>query len=245
VEAAADLESFLAADEREATDAVVAPLATRTFQVEEPLLGQGSRFVEEGGVAFLGVRTYHVTLDDFGPLAKRRIDGGDLRLVLLRFRFMLRELPPKRQYVQVRVRITLDGDPPVFHLHPLLQSAEVESVRDFSTEVRPVIPRLLQIDFKRSSGESTTRTERRPVATGVDLGADGFGWVYEAQDGIPLVPHLEQPVAVVELPAGSGSRITLTGRFDAEAVIARSLLGVHESRKTVNTSPAAAFRLDL
>jgi hypothetical protein len=219
------------------------PLASRRFAVAVPSRGEPrSRFVTEGGVLFRRATSYRLTVDDLHPMARRRPALAEVRLELVKFAFTFLELPHRRQYDEIRVRITLLPQAPVLQLRPRLKSAESQTTHSFSSEVAPTLSRLLQLEVRHSREASASRTEQQPVVTALDFGAEGFGWTYQAQPGAALVPRVEETVAVLELPADTTA---LAGTFDAEAVITRRILGILEPRSTVPQEPPVPFLLKL
>lgn len=194
-------------------------LAEREFYVEEELLGKReSRFVSEGGVRLVRVDSYDITVDDLEPLAARRVGIDDVQLVLLKFAFMIQQLPASRRYSTVSVRVTL----------------------------RPAAPALMlraraAPDWPRHAA-AAHRTESLPVVTTVNDGLEGFGWTFEAHDGAPLHPHVEFTVAMLELPLATAS---LDGLFDAEAMISRRMFGTFTPRRAAPLNSAAEFSVNL
>lgn len=217
-------------------------VAARDLFVSEPLLGDRSRFVQEGGVLLLKVDNYRVSAADFPAMAARRAGSGHRRLELLKFTFMLRELPAGRRYETVRVRILLHPQPPLMLLRPHLAFTDSHATRGFSSEFRPMLTGLLRLGVRHTRSGSVSRVDRLPVVTGVDEGPAGFGWTFQAQDGAPLVPQRTQTVVVVELPPDATG---LDGTFDAEALVARRVAGIYEPRRALPRTPPAAFRVEL
>ncbi|HEY1920339.1 MAG TPA: hypothetical protein VGH27_32625 [Streptosporangiaceae bacterium] len=218
-------------------------IAAQVFVVEQiPRGGARSRLVEEGGVRFVRAASYRLTLDDLPPIASRREGIEQSRLQMVKFAFTFSELPPNRSYAEVRVRIALKPVVSVLQLRPYLKNADSQSTRSFSTEFAPAITKLLQLEMKASRSVSTNRTEIRPVATAFDLGAEGFGWTFQAQEGAPLFPRTEYTVAVLETPLGTAQ---LDGLFDAEAIITRRILGTFEPRRVLPPDSPVAFTLPL
>lgn len=217
-------------------------VAERDLFVAEPLLGGRSRFVQEGGVMLLKVDNYRVTAADFPAMAGRRAGSERRRLELLKFTFMLRELPAGRRYETARVRIVLRPQPPLMLLRPRLTYSESHATRGFSSEFRPMLTRLLRMGVTHTRSGGVSRVERLPVVTGVDEGPAGFGWTFQAQDGAPLVPQRTQTVAVAELPPDSTG---VAGTFDAEAFVARRVAGIYEPRRALPRTPPVTFRVDL
>jgi len=219
------------------------PIASRPLYIElPPRGGPQSRFVQEGGVLFRSATTYRLTVEDLHPMARRRETLDHLRLEMVKFAFTFRELPRNRQYDEIRVRITLVPQVPVMQLRPRLKSTESQTTRSFSSEVAPTLSGLLQLEIRHSREASSSRTEQQPVVTALDLGAEGFGWTYQAQPGSALIPRVEETVAVLELPVGTTA---LAGTFDAEAIITRRILGILEPRSTVPREPPVPFLLTL
>ena len=90
------------------TGAAGPDLAYQQLFVTEQILGQTkSRLVDGGGVHLNMVETYAMTVDNLEPMAKQRRGIGNVQLEMLRFTFMIDELPPGRRFTAVRVRISL------------------------------------------------------------------------------------------------------------------------------------------
>lgn len=193
-------------------------------------------------MALLRVDNYRLSTADLPAMAARRAGAERRRLELIKFTFMLRELPRGRRYDTARVRVVLQPQPPLMLLRPHLTYTDSQATRAFSSEFQPALPKLLQLGVKHTRSSSVSRTDRLPVVTGVDEGPAGFGWTFQAQDGAPLVPQWLQAVVVAELPPDSSG---LTGTFDAEAFVARRVAGIYEPRKALPQTPPAVFRVDL
>jgi hypothetical protein len=218
------------------------PIAAQRLCVEmDRRAAARSRLVTEGGVLFL--RAEICAADDGGdPPAGRKRSADGPRLKAVKFRFTVTELPPSHSYIEVRVRIMLDPRLPVLLLRPHQEFAEQQFGSEFSTEFAPTIGGLVRMEMRRSRSESTSRVERRPVVTPLDLGPDGFGWTYQAQDGAPLSPRTEATIAVLEVPSDATA---LTGVFDADAIITRRVLRTVERRRALPSEPPAPFSVDL
>jgi hypothetical protein len=218
-----------------------APLAEWTFlfysEVRDP-----SRFVGAGGVRFNKAEPYRVRIEDLEPMAQRREAVDSLRLELVKFTFTILELPQGSAYETVRIRIALDPPYPLMLLRPRNDTTQARRTSSFSKEVQPLLPRLMQLNLKYTSATTVDVTESRPVVTALDLNTDGFGWTYQAQNGVPMSPGIRQTIAVLELPQDAGG---ISGTFDAEAVITRRMLGLVGRRSTVPDQPPALFRIQL
>lgn len=216
------------------------PLAEQAFYLDPESRGDRSRFVAAGGVRFNRAVPYRVRVEDLEPMAGRREAASTLRLELLKFTFTFLELPRGSDYETVRIRITLDSPYPIMQLRPRNETTQSQRTSSFSKDVQPQLLRLLQLDLRYTT--SVDITESRPVATALDLGAEGFGWTYQAQDGSPLSHGIRQATAVLELPQDTRG---ITGTFDGEAVVTRRLLGLVDHRSTVPVQGPAPFRIDL
>ena len=234
-----DLRAFLSSD----AAAGGGELAYSELFVEEQVLGQvTSRFVKEGGVRFCGVRSYVITAAHLDAMAVQWRGLPDVQLELLKFTFMIDLLPPSRQYTSVSVRITLRPPAPALLLEPSLETAVTDLEKTFSVEFAAEIARLLQVHLAGSGGQTLRRTERFPVATAVNYGADGFGWTFQPQDGAPLFAHEVITMAMVELPRGTRE---LSGLFDTEALITRRVLAKLIERPAAPVNAASPFTVDL
>ena len=220
-----------------------AECAYQELFVEEQMLGHAtSRFVNEGGVHFAGVRSYMITAANLEAIAVQQRGLGEVQLELLRFWFMIDPLPPGRSYTSVSVRITLRPPVPAFLLEPNLETAEADLEQTSTTEFGPEIARGLRVHLTARRGQTIRRTEKLPVTTAIDHGTEGFGWTFQAQDGVPLFPHQVITTAMVELPRGTR---TLSGLFDTEALITRRVLGKLIERPAAPVNAAAPFTVDL
>jgi hypothetical protein len=234
-----DLHAFLA-DEHAGYGA---DLAYRELYVEEPIAGQAtSRFVGEGGVHFNSVQDYRLTTENLHPMADQRRGLDGIQLELLKFRFTIDLLPPSRSYKSVSVRITLQPPATVLMLQPHLDTAETDLENTSSPEFALEVARLVQVHLDQAHGRTIRRAEQLPVMTALDLGPKGFGWTFEARDGAPVFPQTVMTHAMIEVPRGT---TTLTGLFDAEALITRRTLGTPFTRRAAPANSASAFTVDL
>jgi hypothetical protein len=240
----ADLRAFVADDPgTEDSRADPADLAYQQLYVEERVLGQvTSRFVGEGGVHFNSVQDYELTPENLPPMASQRRGLADVQLELLKFRFTIDQLPPSRAYTSVSVRITLHPRPTVLMLQPQLDTADTDLEKTSSSEFALEVARLIQVHLAQTHGKTIRRTEQLPVMTALDLGPEGFGWTFEAQEGSPVFPRTVITQAMIEVPRGT---TTLSGLFDSEALISRRVLGSPITRPATPANSAAEFTLDL
>jgi hypothetical protein len=239
----ARLHAFLAADQPADTPAEPGRrpfIAERALFVTEPPRAQArSRLVGAGGVRFIRAESYRLTVADLAAMAGRREGISQVWLQLVKFYFTFTELPPDRSYAEIRVRIAMDPHVPVLQLRPFLRQADSELTHSFSTEFSPALGKMLQF-MKRSTAESTSRTEHQPVITALDLGMTGFGWTYQAAVGAPLFPRTEYNIAVLEVPAGTRQ---LAGTFDAEAIVTRKVLRTFSASEALATDPPVPFTI--
>jgi hypothetical protein len=219
-----------------------APLAEQAFFFDPEARGDRSRFVAAGGVRFSRAVPYRLRIEDLEPMARRREAFDSLRLELVKFAFTVLELPRGSTYETVRIRILLDPPRPLMQLRPRNDTTESRRTSSFSKEMQPLLSKLVQLDLKFTSTSSVDVTESRPVVTALDLGADGFGWTYQAQNGSPMSPGIRQTIAVLELPEDAD---VITGTFEAESVVTRRLLGLVDRRSVVPAQPPALFHIGL
>lgn len=219
-----------------------ADLAYQELYVEEQVLGQTSRFVGEGGVHFNSVQDYELTPENLPPMASQRRRPTDSQLELLKFRFTIDLLPPSRSYTSVSVRITLQPPATVLMLQPDLDTSDTDLEKTSSSEFALEVARLVQVHLAQTHGKTIRRTEQFPVMTALDLGLKGFGWTFETREGAPLFPRTVITHAMIEVPRGTA---TLSGLFDAEALISRRVLGTFVTRPSAPANSAAAFTVDL
>lgn len=217
-------------------------LAEQAFYFDPEARGDRSRFVIAGGVQFNRAVPYRLRIEDLEPMSRRREAVDSLRLELVKFTFTVLELPQGSTYETVRVRITLDPPHPLMQLRPRNDTTQSQRTSSFSKDVQPLLSKLMQLDLRYTSTASMEVTESRPVVTALDLGAEGFGWTYQAQNGLPLSPGIRQTIAVLELAPDAGG---ISGEFDAEAVVTRRLLGLIGQRSTVPVPPPALFHIGL
>jgi len=236
-----ELRAFLEEDAH-AEQGSADPLAERDLYAEWQGKGATPRLLLTGGVTY--VRSTHHTLTpaDLPPMTRRRTDLDELRLELVKFEFMIRELPENRRYKEVRVLIKLDPYAPIMFMRPKEKSADSESVKTFSSQFAPTLAKLLQFDVSLAKTGSVSRTEQHSVVNCVSLGPEGFGWTFRAQEGTPLLPGPQHTLAVFELPL-TAKRIK--GSFDAEAMVSRELLGKSISTQSLPQDPAVPFKLRL
>jgi hypothetical protein len=213
-----------------------ADLAGRDLYVEEPLLGQpSSRFVKEGGVRLNRVTHYALTPDDLPPMFRRRPGLTQVKLVLLKFWLMFDELPPNREYLAIRIRVSLQPPAPVLLLRPDGTTSQAEPAQAPAQAASDLAGLLIAASQGRPGGS-------QPAATAVDLGAEGFGWTYQARGSTPLASRREITLAMLELPAGTTA---VTGLLDAEAQVNHRLLGTARRRRAATVNSAAPFVVPL
>jgi nucleoside phosphorylase len=226
-----DLRAFLAEpahDEAWSVPSGTGGLADCEFQIEEQLLGQSdSRFVQEGGLRLNRVTYRPLSPDDVPAIAGYRAGLEDVQLVLAMFWFMLTELPAKRRYDSVRIRIKLQPPAPVLLLSPDVPDGAGQAWQGLAVEIASAVASLL-------------RTGSKLAATGLDLGDDGFGWNYEARDDAPLIPQRITTLVVLELPSAVAG---LVGELDADAQISRSVLGKVFPRTATLVNAAVPFHV--
>jgi hypothetical protein len=221
-----------------------AVLARYYFLVEAAARDATSGLVRKGGV-FLHEPTVALLLpSDFPPLARRRPDFAALRHVLVRFSFMLDRLPPRHSYESARLIVTLDDPAAVVRAQrPAWVTTDSESHTTVTTEFSAALNGLVRLGADRTRATETQKQAvRRPVITAENRGRAGFGWRYEAQDGVPLLPRIEFALAVVEMPASARQ---LSGALSAEAMITEPRFGVLRSTHAVPAEPNVPFRMEL
>jgi hypothetical protein len=207
-----------------------------------PAADRGGRtgLARAGGV-FLHQPTAAILFpSDFPPLSRRRPDFAGLRHVLVRFSFMLDRLPPRHTYQSASLLITLDHpDASVRAQRPAWVTAGSEPADGISMEFSAALDGLA----RRGTREmKLIGAERPPVITAENRGRIGFGWHYQAQKGIPLLPRIEFTLAVIELPRAVAE---LTGLLNSEAVIAAPRLGLVTAARAAPAQPPVPFRLPL
>jgi hypothetical protein len=214
-----------------------ADLAGHDLYVEEPLLGQpSSRFVKEGGVRLNRVTHYALTPDDLPPMFRRRSGLTRVKLVLLKFWLMFDELPPNREYAAIRIRVSLQPPAPVLLLRPDATTSQAEPAQP------PARPASDLAGLLRSAAAQGQPGASQPAATAIDLGAEGFGWTYQARGGTPLTSRREITLAMLELPADTTA---VTGLLDAEAQVNHRMLGTAKRRRVAPVNSAAPFVVPL
>jgi nucleoside phosphorylase len=227
----ADLREFLAEpahDEAWRLPSGTGELADCEFQVEEQLLGESdSRLVQEGGLRLNRVTYRPLSPEDVPAIAGYRAGLENVRLVLAMFWFMLTDLPAKRRYDIVRIRIKLQPPAPVLLLSPDGPDGAGQAWQGLAAEIASAVASLLQTGSKLS-------------ATGFDLGDDGFGWNYEASADAPLIPQRITTLVILELPPAVAG---LAGVLDVDAQISRSVLGKAFLRKATLVNPAVPFHV--
>jgi hypothetical protein len=219
-------------------------LARSYFFVPAPNRDGGTGLARAGGV-FLHQPTAATLLpSDFPPLSRRRPGFAGLRHILVRFSFMLDRLPPRHAYQSATLLITLDQPAAVVRAQrPAWVTADAESADDVTTEFSAALDGLARLGAERTKVRSTTcRAGRLPVITAENRGRAGFGWHYQAQEGVPLLPRVEFVMAVIELPREVSE---LSGQFGSEAVVAATRLGVLTTARAASTEPPVPFRLPL
>ncbi len=176
---------------------------------------------------------------DFPPLSRRRPGFADLRHVLVRFSFMLDRLPPRHVYQSASLMITLDHPDAVARTQrPDWVTARSEPTDAGTAEFAAALDGLI----RRGTRTRPSGARHPPVIAAENRGRSGFGWHYQAQEGMPLLPRVEFALAVIELP---GAVSELTGLLSGEAVVAAPRLGVIRVARAAPAQPAEPFRLAL
>ena len=205
-----------------------ADLAGRDLYVEEPLLGQpSSRFVKEGGVRLNRVTHYALTPDDLPPMFHRRPGLTQVKLVLLKFWLMFDELPSTANTWPSGSGSASSRRAPVLLLRPDGTTSQAEQAQAPARATSDLAGLLIAASQARSGAS-------QPAATAVDLGAEGFGWTYQARGGTPLASRREITLAMLELPAGTTA---VTGLLDAEAQVDHRLLGTASTSRQLPSTP--------
>jgi hypothetical protein len=215
-------------------------LSRDRFLVEAPNRDGTPGQVTKGGI-FLHEPTVALLLpSDFPPLARRRPEFASLRHVLVRFSFMLDRLPPRHDYQSAQLIITLDEPAAVVRAQrPSWVTADTESVDSVTTEFSTALTGLVRMGAGRTRVTEVRQQASRPVITAENRGPAGFGWSYQAQPGMPLLPRVEFTLAVVELPASAQE---LSGTMSAEAMISEPRFGIMTSTHALPALPPAHFR---
>jgi hypothetical protein len=225
------------------TGAVGPDLAYQQLFVPEQILGQTkSRLVDEGGVHLNMVETYAMTVDNLEPMAKQRRGIGNVQLEMLRFTFMIDELPPGRRYTAVRVRISLTPQARPHLFLPDKETTKADLETTMSSELAVELAHLIEVHQSRSRTSAVKRTVEEPVMTVIDHGAEGFGWTFHAREGAPLFPRRVVTQVLIEVPCGTTA---LAGTFDSEAMISRRVLSGRGEGKAAPSKPAEPFLINL
>jgi hypothetical protein len=177
---------------------------------------------------------------DFPPLSRRRPGFAGLRHALVRFSFMLDRLPPRHAYQSATLLITLDHpDAVVRTQRPDWVTARSAPADSIASEFADALDALV----RRGTREmSQADQEQLPVITAENRGQGGFGWHYQAREGMPLLPRVEFALAVIELPREVPE---LVGQLSGEAVVAAPRLGVITVARAAPAQPTVPFRLAL
>jgi hypothetical protein len=219
-------------------------LARRELYVTSPSRDGSATGREQIGGVFLHKPAVAVLLSsDFPPLSRRRPDFGGLRHVLVRFGFMLDRLPPRHAYESATLMITLDDpEAEVLAQRPSLVTTESVTSGSTTTELSAALDGLAKLGAQRTRLTQSTSTTTRPLITAENRGQAGFGWHYQAQDGVPLLPHVDSVRAVIELPRDIAE---LSGSLSAEAVVSFPRYGVFTRSQAAPLAPSVPFRLPL
>lgn len=220
-------------------------LARSSLYIPAPSRGGATTGREQVGRVILHKPRVAVLLpSDFPPLSRRRPDFSGLRHVLVGFSFMLDRLPPRHSYESATVTVILDHpDAVVLAQRPSWVTADTQSSDSTTTEFSAALNGLARLGAQRTSVRETTHpASQLPVITAENRGPAGFGWHYQAQNGVPLFARVESTKAVIELPRAVGE---LTGSLSAEAVIAAPRYGVLMKSTAVPAAPPVQFRLPL
>jgi hypothetical protein len=138
--------------------------------------------------------------------------------------------------VAIRIRVSLQPPAPVLLLRPDAAASQAEPAQASAPAASGLAGMLRSATPQAPSGASP------PGATAVDLGAEGFGWTYQARGDAPLASRREITLAMLELPADATA---VAGLLDAEAQISHRLLGTARRRRAAPVNSAAPFAVPL
>lgn len=219
-------------------------LARRRYYLPSPNRdGTDGGRVHAGGIVIHQPVVAILLPEDFPPLSRRRPDFAGLRHVLVRFSFMLDRLPPRHAYDSATVTVVLDHPGAVvLAQRPSLVTTESESSGSTTTEMSAALEGLARLGAQRTKTVQTTRRTSLPLITAENRGPGGFGWHYQAQDGAPLLSHVESSRALIELPKGLTE---LSGTINSEAIVSFFRYGVFTRSKAMSPPPPVQFRLSL
>lgn len=205
----------------------------------------GAAAREQAGGIIVHKPTVAVLLpSDMSPLARRRPDFAGLRHVLVRFGFMLDRLPPRHAYVWATLTITLDHpDAAVIAQRPSLLTTDSESADSTTTDLSASLDGLARLSAQRTKVTQVTRSTRLPLITAENRGSAGFGWHFQAQEGVPLLPQEVQFTrSVIELPREVN---VLAGAISSKALISAPRYGVFTKSEATPLTPAVPFTVPL
>ena len=147
------------------------PVAVLDLYVEEPVLGQDTRFLRETGIAFGRPWVAPVPDDELDETTQRRPDLSRLRLTAVVLPFDLEEPPAGGRYLETTVRITFD-------------SPEVRALR---------MPKLVASDGPEPGGDRVLDTR--------GVGRSRLTWKLTARsEQAGLRPSGREVLAIVESP---------------------------------------------
>jgi hypothetical protein len=190
---------------------------------QETLLGSGPRLERAAGVSFGKLMLHRLPLDSLGPLARTRADYGSVSIYGLLMPFDLEDLPSGRRYLEAMISIAFD-DPRVIQLRSVLEFRDVADPGDGGDGSATVVP-----DWDG------------PPPSAFGLGRPLLRWKLTPKTGTSLLPGSRVMSGVIQCPTGA---TTLAGTMSAEAVVARPVLGIVES-KTAYLKAPLRFRIGL
>ncbi len=106
------------------------PVTVLDLFVEEPVLGNDSRFFREAGVAFGRATVGPIGDEELSEPTRRRLDLPRLRFATLQLPFDLQQVKHGRQYVEATIRMAFDPDVRIVRLECVTTGGDVE-VRTF------------------------------------------------------------------------------------------------------------------
>jgi hypothetical protein len=200
------------------------------------------RPTREAGVQVRQPTVYRLSPGEFSEL-RRRPDFRRWLFQLVHFRFDLETLPRDRGYSWASFQVEFDRDDARFmEVHPVLvtTSVDVEKASTFTIGPNLTFEGLGGASPGNASIDRRFRyTRLEPVITAFGAGSPAVRWEFSPSSESDLTPHARATFAVLQLPREVEE---LRVRFDTEATITRTVLGVFSSHSAASDMSVAVFR---
>ncbi len=204
-----------------------------------------ARLLRETGIRYGRPVLHRLSIADFPAMLRKRLDVSQRVFLLVEFMFDLDEVAGSRHCVEAEFTVKLDTHGVVVQgLWPELVTTQVDVERSSSFMVGA------DFSFRSMSLAAFAGLEEKEVWQYVELhptirsfgkGQKAFSWIFEEQDGYPLLPMSRTVFAILDLPQSTS---IIRGSFDTSAVVCRRRLGKFDKVKAVSRN-RQSFQMDI